>query len=29
MLEFGHMNRLKVHAIDEDGAWLQLSLIHI
>lgn len=23
MLEFGRMNRLKVHAIDEDGAWLQ------
>jgi predicted RNA-binding protein (virulence factor B family) len=23
MLEFGRMNRLKVHAIDEDGAWLR------
>ena len=23
MLEFGRMNRLKVHAIDDDGAWLQ------
>lgn len=23
MLEFGHMNRLKVLAIDHDGAWLQ------
>jgi predicted RNA-binding protein (virulence factor B family) len=23
MLEFGHMNRLTVHAIDDDGAWLQ------
>jgi hypothetical protein len=23
MLNFGHMNLLKVHAIDDDGAWLQ------
>ena len=23
MLEFGRMNQIKVHAIDEDGAWLQ------
>ncbi len=25
MLEFGHMNRLKVYAIDDDGAWLRLG----
>ncbi len=25
MLEFGRMNRLEVHAIDQDGAWLRIG----
>ena len=25
MLEFGRMNQLKVHAIDEEGAWLRVG----